>query len=99
MIQVCITYTGKGYSPKDQWRTINHDIESFATIEEAKTFLKKRYGKCKRVPMYRDTKDGTKQTGWVYCYRNADWSHTPVEKWLSQDWCELRECKTLNVAA
>ena len=99
MIELHITYTGKSYSPKDSWRILNVDREvAFNNIDEVKNFLRNRYGKCKRVPMYRDGNDGKAiQTGWIFGYRNADWSHYPVQKWLSQDWCEVRESKPLNV--
>ena len=97
MIELSITFTGKSYSPKDNWRVLGHERHTFADMAEAKKFLQNRYGTCKRVPMYHDLKSGTKQTGWVFGYRNADWSHAPVEKWLSQDWCELFEINPVEV--
>ena len=98
MVEVHITYTGKSYSPRDNWCIINEGTERFSNIAAAKQWLKDRYGNCKRVPMYCDTKDGTKQTGWIYSYRADDISHVPIAKWLARDWCELRECNPLDVA-
>ena len=63
-------------------------------MKEAKDWLKDNYGKAKRVPMYVDTKDGkTKKVGYVIGFRNADYSHSPVYKWIQQDWVSFNEVK------
>jgi hypothetical protein len=98
MIQLHITKTGKGYSPKDKWQMFDEQTKYFSDITEAKNWLKEEYGKAKRTPMYQDTKDGKpKKTGYVIGFRNSDISHLPVNKWIEQDWVEFREVKTLEL--
>ena len=41
--------------------------------------------------MYCDDKDGnTRQTGWIYCFKNQDVSHNS-EWWYQQDWISITE--------
>ena len=97
MIQLFIVKTCKGYAPKDQWQRFDDEIKNFASLKDAKEWIKETYGKSKRVPMYIATKDGqSKKIGYVIGFRNADWSHAPVEKWLQQDWIEFREVVTIH---
>lgn len=97
MIQLKIVRTGKGYSPKDQWTRFDDELKSFATMQDAKEWIKENYGKAKRVPMFVDTKDGqSKKVGYVIGFRNSDISHYPVNKWLQQDWIEFREVITIT---
>jgi hypothetical protein len=97
MIQLCITMTGKSFSPKDKFSRFGEETKNFSTIKEAKGWLKEQYGNSKRVPMYVDLKTGgTKRTGYVIGFRNADYSHSPVQKWIQQDWVEFREVTTIN---
>ncbi len=96
MIQLNITMTGKGYSPKDKWSNFGQDTKNFTSIQDAKDWLKEQYGKAKRVSMFIDLKDGkSKRIGYVIGFRNSDMSHYPVDKWLQQDWIEFREVKTI----
>lgn len=98
VIELHITMTGKSYNPKDQYCIFGDERHSFPTMQAARDWLKERYGSSKRVPMYHDTKDGrTKQTGYVYGFRNADWSHAPLDKWLQQDWVSFRESEPLVI--
>lgn len=98
MIELLITYTAKSYHPSSKWACVGQEKRAFPGISEAKAFLREQYPGKKRVPMYRDTPNGKpKQTGYVIGYRNADYSHAPIERWLSQDWIEFRESKTLNL--
>lgn len=97
MIQLCITMTGKSFSPKDKFSTFGEDTKTFSTLQEAKRWLKEQYKKSKRVPMYVDMKDGEpKRIGYVIGFRNADYSHSPVQKWIQRDWVEFREVVTIN---
>ena len=106
MIELHITMTGKGYSPKAAWECFANEVKRFEDIAAAKVWLAEHYGKCRRVPMYCDVKAGpddpgfsrTVRAGTIYCFRNADWSHAPVEKWMQQDWVSVSECKDLNIA-
>ena len=93
MIQVHISMTGKGYHPSSEWRRFADDTRTFPDMATAKAWLKEQYGKCKRVPMFRDTAEGTKRIGYVYSFRADDISHVPVEKWLQQDWVSFYEGK------
>ncbi len=85
MVQVQISSTAKGYHPKAKWERIADDTKRFATMEDAQKWLKETYSKSKRSKMYCDTKDGAKHIGYVIGFHNADWSHSPVEKWIQQD--------------
>lgn len=98
MIQINIVMTGKGYSPKDKFRGMGERTEYFGDMKEAREFIKETYGKCKRVPMYVDTKEGkTKKIGYVFGFHNEDVSHSPVEKWIQQDWVSFNEVKEIEV--
>ena len=94
MIKLNITMTGKSYDPKDTWRIFADETHTFEDVRTAREFLRDRYGKSKRQPMYQDTKDGkTHKVGYIYGFRNADHSHYPVERWLQQDWVNFSEEK------
>ena len=98
MIQLLITQTGKGYSPKDTFCRFNQQTLPFSDMAAARKYLKEQCGKCKRVPMYVDGADNKPvKCGYIYCFRNDDISHVPVEKWIQQDWVEFREVKTLSI--
>lgn len=97
MIQLFIVNTGKGYSPKDDWRRFDSQTKNFANLKDAKEFLKETYGRCKRVPMFVDTKDGKpKKVGWVFGFRNSGWGSGSQDKWIQQDWVEFREVKSIS---
>ena len=98
MIELQITMTGKSYAPKAAWQRFDDERRLFGTVDDAKAWLKKHYGNCSRQPMFVDTVDGeAKRVGYVYGFRNADWSHSPVDKWLQQDWVEFRECSPIPI--
>lgn len=100
MIEILVTPTGKGYNPRDSWTHLAMRAER-CTVEDmdaARKWLRERYGKCKRVPMYRDRDNAPPlKVGYIFGYRNADYSHSPVQHWLQQDWVELREVITKPV--
>ena len=87
--------TGKAagsHEPDDQgWSRFDEDSRDFPTVEAAREYIRDKYGKCKRVMMYRDSKDNPQgvHVGYIYCFHNGDWSHTPVEKWYQHDWVEI----------
>ena len=98
MIQLHITMTGKSFSPKSTFSCFGEDTKSFTDMKTAKQWLKEHYGKAKRVPMYCDRKDGkTEKVGYVIGFRNADYSHSPVDKWIQQDWISFREVKSVTI--
>jgi len=90
--KVSIIETGCSYAPKGEYQRFNRITKSFATLDEARQFITDKYGKCKRVKMYQDDKNGkAKPVGWIYCFNNENSCHTPVEKWRQQDWVQLLE--------
>lgn len=98
MITLIITMTGKPIGQEGSYSMFDEQTKNFENIKEAKEYLKETYGKCKRVPMYCDTKDGKIiKTGYIYCFRNSDISHTPVEKWTQQDWVSFQEITIKNI--
>ena len=100
MIEIQIVMTGKGYGRASKWQGLGDENHRFSDKTAAMTFLSDRYGRCKRAAIYRDGPKGESvQTGYIYGFRNADWSHAPVDKWLQQDWVEFRQCEILPIAA
>lgn len=97
MIQLMIVKTGKGYGKSEKWQSFDEETKYFANITEAKNWIKETYGMAKRSPIYRDSKEGTKKVGYVIGFRNADWSHLPINHWIEQDWIEFREVKTITI--
>lgn len=91
MIQLDITRTSKvAGSPTGEYAQYDSEVKRFKDLAEAKAWLKDEYGTCKRQPMYTDLKDGSsRKIGYIYCFKNADWSHSPVEHWYQQDWVEF----------
>jgi hypothetical protein len=97
MIQLKIVKTGKGYGKNEKWSRFDDELKTFASIKDAKDWIKETYGRSKRAPMFIDTKDGqSKKIGYVIGFRNADLSHYPVNHWIQQDWIEFREVCTIN---
>ena len=97
MIQLYITKTSKEYGAKKMFTIFDCQTESFKSITEAKAWLKIRYGKSKRSKMFRNTgTDKPMHIGYIFGFRNADFSRTPVYKWIQQDWVEFREVKIIN---
>lgn len=94
MIQLSITRTAKSIGQRldpdsidDGYRFFDHETKLFQDMAEAKAYLKETYGNCKTSPMYQDRKDGTTvRSGTIYHFKNADYSHAPVEHWYQQDW-------------
>ena len=87
MIELHIVRTSRSYGKNREYSIFDTEDKLFKTVEEAKQFLKDGYGKCKRVNMHQDNKDGVPElVGHIYCFKNADWSHSPVEHWQQQDW-------------
>jgi len=98
MIQLQITMTGRSYGKVDTYKTFAEDTKTFDDLDAATAWLLKEYGKSKRQKMYCDRKNGESfQTGWIYCFNNADWSHSPVTKWRQQDWVEFQTIETMNL--
>ena len=54
----------------------------FDTAEQVKVHLFNKYPKAKREPI---TDDDSLIIGGMFRFRNADWSHAPVEEWNQID--------------
>ena len=98
MFELHTTQTGRGFSKGEHYSTFDTRREVFNTMREVYAYLRSVYGKSRRQPMYIDRKDGTTiKCGWVIGFRNADYSHAPIQHWLQQDWIELRESNTVSL--
>jgi hypothetical protein len=97
--EVRVTMTSKPVGSKkpsgDGYRIFDESRNTFASLPEVKAFLAGHYHKgMKRARMFID--DG-KHIGYIYCFKNADWSHSPVESWYQQDWVEVREIQSTSM--
>jgi hypothetical protein len=95
--EVIIIRRGKT-SARAQWEGFDDERKLFHTYEEVKAWLKETYGTHRRRPMYVDTKSGeTKRIGYVISLGwvkdiSHPWTDTGKEnKWLQEDWVEIRE--------
>ena len=91
--EIHVSETGAALFSADYCRM--DDIkETFPTREDALAWIKERYGKARRSRMYCDTTDGeSKEIGWIYRFRDSDWSHMPVKLWNRMDWVSLFKCQ------
>ena len=94
MIRLHITSTAKGYSPKDHWRRFDERDEFFPDIKSARAWLKEQYGKCRRHKMYCEPNGD--HIGYIFGFRNTDYSHHTIERWLQQDWVSFHESGRIN---
>lgn len=100
MIRVNISSQKKGMSPKDEWQGMGViDTTYHTTMKEAKDYLKAKYGKHKREPIYLDTKSrGTIQNGWCFSFR--DWEFTSQGGryyYIQQDWAAFDRVEAIDV--
>jgi len=88
--EVSITSNGADLFSSD-YNVFNEENKRFQTKEGALAFIKEKYKGLKREAMFIDyiNTNETIQIGWMYKFRNADWSHAPVKKWNQQDWVVL----------
>ncbi len=94
--RIDINCTGK--TGKEDWSTFDNISKVFDSIEKVKNWLKEQYKNCKKIPIYRDrTKNEPVKVGHIFCFKNADWSHSPVQKWYQRDWVEVREVNEKTV--
>lgn len=96
MIELHITKTSKGYAPSEKFSIYDTERKQFATIEEAKEWLKETYGTSKRVPMYNENLDD-KQTGYIIGFRNSSWDNGTKYNFIEQHWIEFRSIETLVI--
>ena len=92
---------GSKESAGDGWQIFDEETRDFHTVAELKEWLRQTYGSCSRDKIYRDNPDGTsRHVGYVYKFKNTDWSHQSVHQWYRNDWVEVYETqrKTVIVA-
>ena len=102
MLTALITLTGTKCPRKEKYTCFGEDKVYAKTMKEMRRLLAERYGKSwkHRSPVYRDKVDGSViHIGYVVGYRNADYSHAPVEWWYQQDWISFKECKDVVLGA
>ena len=89
--EVNITSSGADLFSSD-YSIFNEESIKFETKEMVLSFIKDQYKGHKREAMYMDyiNTNETVQVGWVYKFRNADWSQSPVKDWNQQDWVVLK---------
>jgi len=81
MIDLVITETCKRHGSRENWSRFNDEVQHFADLEDAREYLKSRYGKCSTHPMYQDTTSkGTLHIGRVYGFREME---NDVQSWVS----------------
>jgi hypothetical protein len=89
--RVIITQTGRN-SMKEKPDTFNEESKLFKSLEDAKAYVKEKYGKVKtKKPMFIDGADGKpKKIGYIFGFWNQDMSHSGGNKWFQEDWVEIR---------
>lgn len=76
------------------YRFIDERSFNFDNLQATIDFIAQRYENRKRQKMYVDGENGEAlHVGWVYKYRNADVSHSPVEQWNQCDWVQIVEVR------
>ncbi len=88
--EVNITSNGADLFSSD-WGVFDEINKKFQTKDLALAFIEEKYKGLKREEMFMDyinTKE-TVQVGWIYKFRNADFSHAPLKWWNQQDWVML----------
>ena len=94
--RIDISCTAK--TEKENWSIFDNISKVFDSIEKVKSWLKEKYGNCKTIPMYRDGPENKSvKIGYIFCFKNADWSHSPVNRWYQRDWVEIREVNEKTV--
>lgn len=92
--KILTTETGKptGASGNEEnYEIFNRKESACSTLDEVKTELEDKYGKCKKVFIYQDDEKGNAiKTGRIYCFKNSDVSHNS-KPWYQQDWVEVKE--------
>lgn len=92
-----ITKTSKPLGNKGEYQVFDNEVQNFVTLDEVKNWLSENYSKVKKIKMYRDQKDKSSvQSGWIYCFKNKDWSHD-TEEWYQQDWIEVYQVERTRV--
>lgn len=97
--EVKISKTGKSRgNTRAPYQLFDEERLVFPSIPQIKEWLTETYGMCKRMKMFQDLPNGQpKQVGWIYCFKNEDWSHHPAAKWWQQDWVKIHQIKATAI--
>lgn len=92
-IKVMIDMQYKPLGPKKEWIRYETENHIFNTVKDAKKFIKDKYGKSKKVKMYRDSKLEKKPAhiGWIYSFKN--WTYEDGKKFhfTEQHWVKITD--------
>lgn len=70
----------------DSFRIFDRKEYSFPALDQVKCWLTNTYtfeSRKKRKKMYRGN---NQHIGYVYRFREKDYSHAPIEEWIQEDW-------------
>jgi hypothetical protein len=97
--EITIQSMGKQIGSSDKtFQGFNTEHLNFDSLGGVQDFLTERYGEVKnRAKIYEDIDTEPKHCGYVYRFRNADWSHAPVEEWMQEDWVTVYECERRSI--
>jgi len=89
-VEINETARGSLRADPDDVRLFNTREMKFSTLEEVKRFLVDHYGKMPGMKnkIYRDTKQGTEEVGFLHSFWNRDYSHNS-KAWYQTDWIEV----------
>lgn len=93
--KVHIVMTARKISPKEErYQAFDEEVKEFDTMKEVERWLKEQYNGHRKMKMYQDP-DG-KHIGWIYCFKNRDWSHASNYRW-QQDWVSVYSIQSTPV--
>lgn len=93
--EVLVTCTGSNIG-EDDFSCFNEFEKLFHSPEDVRNWLKEHYGDAKVRPSYIDVNHKAVPCGYVFTFENADWSHSPVEKWTQVDWVNINKIHADN---
>lgn len=66
--------------------------KAYSTLEDVYRALHDAYKDARITLTYRENNvSPAKPSGLAYTFKNADWSHNPVQRWTQVDWVEVTE--------
>lgn len=94
MIQIIITQTHK-YIGQVDYQVYNEETKNFKGMTEAKDYLKKKYGNCKRENMYHDDYPG-KVVGYIYSTKSYPASYGDKHGY-NHDWVDFHKVTRITL--
>jgi putative lipase involved disintegration of autophagic bodies len=72
--------------------------KAYSTLEDVYRALHETYKDATITLTYRENNiTPAKPTGLAYTFENADYSHSPIERWTQVDWVEVTEINETTV--